>query len=200
MKLTLDHLAVAGTSRDAARAYVEDALGLAMQHGGSHAHFGTHNHLMGLANGLYLEAISVDPDAPEPDYPRWFDLDHFTGSPRLTNWICAADHLAGLPTDLGVPVALSRGDLTWQMAVPASGKLPFDNLHPALICWQSDGHPAKSLAPSGAALIHLTLRHPDAEALQARVGDIPNADIRFETGAPAMEAIFDTPHGQRSLT
>ena len=91
--LTLDHLAVSALSRDVARAHIEEALGVSMQAGGEHARFGTHNHLMGLQGGLYLEAISIDPAAPTPDRPRWFDLDNFADAPRLTNWICSVSDI-----------------------------------------------------------------------------------------------------------
>jgi len=155
---------------------------------------------MGLEDGLYLEAISIDPAAPPPACPRWFDLDSFTGAPRLTNWICQTEDITGLPDDLGVPVSLARGDLRWDMAVPATGRLPFDNMHPALITWHGDLHPARMLEQVGARLIHLTVQHPEGGALQTRVGNIPNADVRFEAGAPALYAVFDTPHGRRALT
>ena len=75
--LELDHLAVSGETLEAGRAHVEDALGVTLQPGGQHRHFGTHNLLLGLEDGLYLEVITVDPSAPDPDYPRWFDLDRF---------------------------------------------------------------------------------------------------------------------------
>jgi hypothetical protein len=83
--MRLDHLAVAAENLGEGRALVEEALGLALQPGGQHAHFGTHNLLMGLADGLYLEVIAVDPEAPAPGYPRWFDLDRFHGAPRLAD-------------------------------------------------------------------------------------------------------------------
>ena len=77
--LILDHLAVSGETRDAARAHIEEALGFPMQTGGEHEKFATHNHLMGLEDGLYLEAISIDPNVPNPDRARWFNLDNFSG-------------------------------------------------------------------------------------------------------------------------
>ena len=139
--MLLDHLAVSGETLEQAQSYVEDALGVSMQSGGEHAVFHTHNKLMGLDDGLYLEAIAINPDAPNPDRPRWFDLDRFSGSPRLSNWICRSDALeediALLPEGIGEAVALQRGDLRWQMVVPASGVLPFNNQCPALIQWQT---------------------------------------------------------------
>ena len=38
--------------------------------------------------------LAADPAQPRPAWPRWFDLDRFTGPPRLTNWICRCDDIA----------------------------------------------------------------------------------------------------------
>lgn len=202
--LRLDHIAISGESRDEARAYVEDALGLAMQAGGQHARFGTHNHLMGMQDGLYLEAISIDPEAPQPDRPRWFDLDRFSGAPRLTNWICSVNDIAAATEHwpkAGTPIALERGELRWQMAVPASGILPFDGLFPPLIEWAGSLHPAKMLEPKALTLVSLTIRHPAAEELESLLGPICGGTVRFETSQEtSLIAEFDTPHGRRVLT
>lgn len=202
VSLVLDHLAVSGATRDVARAYVEEALGLPMQDGGQHRHFATHNHLMGLDGGLYLEAISIDPGAEAPPVPRWFDLDNFEGAPRLTNWICGCSSLEKVIADwpdCGEVVALQRGDLRWSMAVPTSGRLPWDNLHPALIEWHGGLHPTQMLSSSGARLKRLTVCHPEADRLASRIGAGLDL-VRFEVSAtPKLHADFDTPHGAREL-
>lgn len=202
--LQLDHIAVAGATLDDATEFVQQALGVVLQPGGEHAHFGTHNRLLGLADGLYLEAIAINPDAQPPGRTRWFDLDRFDGPARLTNWICRTGNLAqtlnGLPGDTGVPVALSRGDLRWQMAVPETGRLPFDNLFPALIEWEGGKHPAGMLDDSGCSLLHLTVSHPQAGILRDTLkSHLIDPRITFETGAPGLSAEFDTPHGRREL-
>lgn len=204
LELTLDHLAVSAESRDAGRAHVEEALGLPMQSGGVHPRFGTHNHLMGLQDGLYLEAISIDPEAAPPDRPRWFDLDRFAGKPRLTNWICAAADMRAACQqwpEAGGAVDLERGDLRWQMAVPQTGQLPFDGMFPPLIAWQGSLHPKTMLKAQPARLSMLTVLHPEAEALAQRLGAIKGGAVRFETATEAgLAAEFDTPHGRRVLT
>ena len=202
--ITFDHIAIAGETLEDARAYVEDALGVSLQPGGEHEVFHTHNALLGLEDGLYLEAIAINPDAPAPDRPRWFDLDRFCGPARLTNWICRADDLKAAldlgPAGLGEPVSLNRGDLRWQMAVPQSGILPFDNCAPALIQWQTQVHPARLLAPSGVRLSRLTIRHPRAVALQEALGGLFfDKRVHFETGPAGLNALFDTPHGTREI-
>lgn len=201
--IVLDHVAVAAETLSEGQAAVENALGVSLQPGGQHAHFATHNMLLGLEDGLYLEVIAADPAAPEPSYPRWFDLDRFSGVPRLTNWICRVPDLSQLVKRLpqsGLPVALARGNLRWQMAVPRDGILPYDNCFPALIEWQSSPHPATRLATSGCRLRRLTICHPEADALQAELGPHFEDDrVHFETGETALQAEFDTPHGVRVL-
>lgn len=201
----LDHLAVAAETLEAGRAHVEQALGVALQPGGTHARFGTHNMLLGLEDGLYLEVIAVDPNAPAPQSARWFDLDRFAGPPRVSNWICRCDDLdaalARSPEGSGAPVALERGDLRWRMAVPGDGILPFGGCFPALMQWQGAGHPAARLAPSGCRLERLVLSHPRAGALRTALAPLlDDARLVVEEGpAAALVAEFDTPHGRRSL-
>ena len=202
--MLLDHLAVSGRTLAEATAFVEDALGVKMQPGGAHAVFHTHNTLLGLEDGLYLEAIAINPDAAIPDQPRWFNLDQFKGPAQLTNWICRTDDLphdmALMPDGIGTPVALQRGDLRWDMVVPDSGLLPFDNLCPALIRWNTSDHPATRLAASGCRLKRLTVSHPQADDLANHLGKALSDDrVAYEVGACGMRAEFDTPHGPRLL-
>ncbi|GLT09639.1 polyphosphate kinase [Sulfitobacter porphyrae] len=202
--MELDHIAVAGASLQRATDHVTRSLGQTPQPGGEHAVFHTHNTLLGLEDGLYLEAIAVNPDAPVPDRPRWFDLDRFAGQPRLTNWICRCEDLeatlAALPAGFGAPVSLQRGDLRWRMAVPASGILPFDNCAPALMQWEGGNHPAARLAPSGCRLERLTVTHPDAAALADMLAPVlTDGRLVFAAGPAGLTAAFDTASGARIL-
>ena len=172
--------------------------------GGHHPHMGTHNRLLGLGD-IYLEVIAPDPSAPRPAWPRWFNLDRFSGVPRLTNWIAACDDLeaevARGPDGVGVPVALARGDLRWKMAVPATGRLPFDDAFPALIQWEGAIHPVQRLPDAGVRLIRLEIAHPEAAALRkALAGRLDDGRVAIVPGAEkAMQASFATPGGARLL-
>lgn len=204
MSLRLDHLAVSALTLEAGVAAVEDRLGVALAGGGKHAHMSTHNRLLGLGD-LYLEVIAADPEAPRPPYPRWFDLDRFSGPPRLTNWICACDDLdaevAASPAGVGVPVDLARGDYRWRMAVPADGQLPWDSSFPALIQWLGPLHPAKALPDAGLRLRLLEIAHPKADALRAALsGRLSDPRVQIVPGAAkALRATLLTPHGPRVL-
>lgn len=201
--LRLDHLAVAARDLDEGRAAVEAALGVRLQPGGQHAHFGTHNLLLGLEDGLYLEVIAIDPEAPDPEGARWFDLDRFDAPPSLQTWICRSDDLGGALVrhpQAGDPVALARGDLRWRMAVPRDGRLPFDGVFPALMQWEGDAHPAERLIASGCGLVRLVVRHPQAGRLADMLGpELRDDRVVFETGAAGLRAEISTPGGLRVL-
>lgn len=202
--LAFDHIAISATSLAEGVEAVETALGLPLAGGGQHAHMATHNRLLGLGD-LYLEVIAADPGQPAPAWPRWFDLDAFTGPPRLTNWVARCDDLAAeialSPAGTGTPAQLERGDFRWQMAIPADGKLPFDGAFPALIHWQGSLHPTHRLPESHARLLALDIAHPDAARLSAILAPrLTDPRIRIVPGpSKAMQATFSTPHGTRSF-
>lgn len=202
--LRLDHLAVSAGRLEAGVAAVEAALGVPMSGGGKHPAMGTHNRLLGLGD-LYLEVIAIDPDAPPPQRPRWFDLDHFTGPPRLANWVVGSDDMASAlaagPPGWGTAMALARGDYRWQMAVPDDGKLPFDGTFPALIQWDDTLHPASALPDSGLRLLQLEIRHPRAGDIRTALAKLKDTRLAVvDDPVPAMSALIDTPLGPRLLT
>ncbi|WP_116597587.1 VOC family protein [Primorskyibacter marinus] len=199
--MSLDHLAVSGTTLAHAAAHLEVSLGVPSLSGGRHEAFGTHNRLLGLADGLYLEAISIDPDAAAPGRPRWFGLDMFDGPARLTNWICRVPDLdAALARwpEAGDVVNLARGELRWRMAVPKDGQLPFAGVFPALLEWQVPVPPGDTLPGSGCTLERLVVSHPEADALAERL-DLNDPRIAFERGTAGLLAEFQTPGGIRTL-
>ena len=199
--LTFDHLAISCDRLAEGVAHVEAALGVTLAPGGEHAAMGTHNRLLSLGPEEYMEVIAINPDAPGPDQPRWFDLDNFAGPPRMTNWICRCNDLqaalAAAPDGAGVPWDLERGDLRWRMAVPADGKLPFNNCFPAMIQWHGEAHPAPRLPEQGIRMTGLTLTHPEAETLRATLARmIADPRLTIVTGpSPALSVELTGPKG-----
>ena len=202
--LTLDHIAVAGETLTEAVAHSEAALGVPLLPGGQHVHYATHNRLLGLADGLYFEAIAIDPSQPAPDYPRWFGLDEFRGPARLDKWILRCDDIAAAQDafpEAGAPVHLTRGDLSWTMLVPSDGRLPFGGQFPAIIQWHTDTPPGQVLSGVGLRLTALAVAGPDALALRERLGPVFRDDrVLFETAPErSLRATFDGPDGTREL-
>lgn len=204
--LKLDHLIVAARTLDEGAAYVEAVLGVRLSPGGQHVHMGTHNLLLSLGSEAYLEVIAIDPDATPPDRSRWFDLDGFQGAPRMTNWACRTDDLdealAAAPVGTGDILEFERDDLRWAMAVPETGRLPFDAAMPALIEWDAgSAHPARRLPDHDLRLSRLDVFHPDADALLAAFPALHAADrIAVRTGPEKrLIATISTPEGTRIL-
>ena len=95
MSPSIDHLAVAATSLDGRE--LDDFLGVTLPPGGRHARMGTHNRLLRIGTGAYLELIAIDPKSAPPGHPRWFELDEpsmqvrLAGGPRLVHWVARVD-------------------------------------------------------------------------------------------------------------
>ena len=203
--MLIDHLVISGETLEEAVDYVESSLDIRMQEGGRHKLFGTHNKLLALDNGLYLECIAVDPKAIKPKHPRWFNLDHFFGKPRLSNWVCACENinydLAKMQVHLGQVIDVSRGNYSWSITVPENGILPFDGCFPALIKWSSiQKHPLVTLPPSGVSLSSLTIYHPDASKLQELLSSIGNELVSFRVRSySGFSAHFSNSLGQETV-
>ncbi|AML49991.1 VOC family protein [Falsihalocynthiibacter arcticus] len=205
MPLEIDHFAIACETLSQGVEYVQDTLGIALLGQGQHPKMGTHNRLLSLGPNIYLEVISVDPNAPRPPHPRWFDLDSFSGNPRVTNWICRTNDLkaaiANSPENVGQPMAFERGKYRWDMAVPADGKLPYDGCFPALIQWHGNAHPASELADVNCRFLYATIQHPNTTELSSSLEPLqPPKGIRFVQGdIPAFAISIETPTGERTL-
>ncbi|WP_179380571.1 VOC family protein [Jannaschia marina] len=197
--LAFDHFAVSAATLEEGTAHVAAHLGHDMGPGGEHTRMGTHNRLSGLGPGEYLEVIAIDPAAPAPPHPRWFDLDRRSGSPRVGNWIARTDALdtfvAAFP-DAGRPVDFERGPYRWRMAVPDDGILPFDGCFPAVIEWLS---PAPEFPESSLRLTALDLRHPDPAVPGVIAQLIEDPRITATNGPRRITARLDTPDGPREI-
>ena len=139
---------------------------------------GTHNRLLSLGPGRFLEVIAIDPGAAPPGRARWFELDtpamqaRLARGPALVTWVARTDDIdAAVATGaFGEPdvLSLARGDFRWRIGVPRDGSLALGGIAPTIIQWATH-HPADVLADAGARLESLTLCHPEAGALLARL-------------------------------
>lgn len=204
--LALDHLVVTARTLDEGAAYVEAVLGVKLSRGGHHPHMGTHNLLLSLGSKAYLEVIAIDPEAPPPDRPRWFNLDVFDQAPRMNNWVCQTDNLdaalENAPDGTGLPYELSRGDFAWTMAIPPDGRLPFDEAMPALIEWDAASpHPAARLPDLGVRLERLDVFHPASQDVVAQFPALAALERVAVRNGPEKRLIatINTPEGSRVL-
>ena len=210
--LAFDHLAIGAARLGEGIDFVEETLGVRMPLGGKHPVMHTHNAVMRLAEGLYLEVIAIDPEAGPALRPRWFGLDDpavqgrlAAEGPRLIAWVARSANLAAslkaATLDLGEAMAMSRGALRWQIAVTTTGALPHGGLMPALIEWPPGVHPTAQRMPDlGVRFAGLTLRAAKPEPLRAALASIGAerlADTRpLRRGADVLEALFVRPDGR----
>jgi hypothetical protein len=195
----LDHLIFGVPVLEDGVRQLETRWGVRAQPGGHHQGLGTHNALLGLGQGTYLELIAPDPDRPPPVRPRPFGLDALD-HPRLVAWAVRGDdlearvaHARAQGYDPGDPLELQRTTaqgtpLRWRLTPKAlaGGPIPF------LIDWGDAVHPSGS-APTG-----LTLGCRGLAA--ARIGSVPVAGFvggslpRAPCGMPAGSP-FPVPRG-----
>ncbi len=208
--LELDHLVIGARTLDEGVDWIDDRLGVDIPRGGRHPQMGTHNCVMQIGNGAYLEVIAVDPAGESPARPRWFDMDNpwvaaaLAQGPRLLTWVARVPapgmlaHLADRAT-WGEPRAMRRDHLRWLITVPDDGRLPGGGLLPTLIEWQCEP-PAASMANPGCTLRRLTLFHRSPNWLRDRLEDIGAralAEVEYADSAHArVEATLDTPAGR----
>jgi hypothetical protein len=201
----IDHVVYGVADLDAAASELSERLGVRPAPGGRHVGRGTHNALLGLGDGAYLEVIAADPEqAPAPG-PLAFALDRLA-LPRLVGWACrtadlertvAAVRASGHDVLGDVrPMSRRRPDgflLEWRLThhEPDPARLVF----PFLIDWGGSPHPSES-APAGVRLVELRAEHPDPAAAREILATM-GASLPVDEGPePALVATLDTPRGR----
>ena len=204
----LDHLVYAAPDLDLATVDLERCLGVRPGYGGKHAGGLTHNALLSLGEGAYLEIIAPVPGVTASAGVLPFGLGALTTA-RLAAWAAAVDDLerrvetarvAGY--EPGEVITGGRdlpdgGHLSWRLAVrpqPAG-----DGLVPFLIQWTSEPHPSAT-APKGCRFVALRAEHPEPESLLAMLQALA-FDLAVTGGdAPRLIATLETPNGRVELS
>lgn len=207
MRPQIDHLAYAAPDLDAGMKTIENLLGVAPVRGGQHQGLGTHNALLGLGTGVYLEIIAPDPDQPTPARPRPFGVDTVK-EPRLASWIARTSELRRIVEssrasghDPGEIIALSRRRpdgtlLSWTMAIRDDA--PGNGLVPPLIDWGDTPHPSAEL-PDGGRFVGLRAEHPLPDDIR-RILRALQLDLDVSAGpVPTLIATIETERGPVEL-
>ena len=207
MKPELDHLAYAAPDLDTGMKTIEKLLGVAPVRGGQHQGLGTHNALIGLGTGVYLEIIAPDPEQPTPTRPRPFGVDSVQEL-HLASWIARTSELYEIVEssrasgyDPGEIRSLSRrrpdGTLVrWTMAIRDDP--PGDGLVPPLIDWGDTPHPSADL-PQGGMFVGLRGEHPLPDDIRQILRPL-QVDLDVSAGpAPMLIATIETAQGPIEL-
>ncbi|CAG4900231.1 VOC family protein [Paraburkholderia saeva] len=226
-KLHLDHLVVTARTLDEGTQYVADALGVTPAGGGAHPLMRTHNRLLNLWGGVYLEVLAIDPEAhAQPaetaiaPRPRLFALDapethaRLAGGPYLSHWVARVERPKNLPRwreqypeRIAPVVPMSRGDFAWSLTVPDDGAFPAwlgagDGIAPSLIQWDTALHPSAVLPEAEVALKSLKGFHPQPDLIREQLEWLGAAHlIALDTSLDSARLVaeFETPAGLRSL-
>ena len=205
---SIDHLVYAVADLDAGIAEIERLLGVKAAPGGKHAGRGTHNALLSLGGGSYLEIIAPDPEQSAPAAPRPFGLDRLREA-RLVAWAVRVpdigkriDEARKAGYDPGAALPMSRqhpdgGELRWRLtanAEPAGyGIVPF------FIQWEPGKHPSET-APPGAHLLDLQAEHPRPDEVNPLLEAFGAELTVTQSARPALIATIEGRKGTVVLT
>jgi len=216
--LKLDHLVIAARTLEEGAQFVALQFGVETAPGGAHPLMRTHNRLLNLWGGAYLEVIAVDTAASRQQAPRarLFALDdpamqqRLADGPQLVHWVARVDRPKSLarwreqyPERIAPVVAMSRAGNSWSLTVPDDGAFPAwqgagQGVLPSLIQWDTPQHPSGALPETGIVLRSLTGYHPNADVIAEQLAWLGAAHLmRVEAtaGAPALVAVFELPDG-----
>ena len=211
MTLTPDHLVYAVPDLEQAVVELTRRLGVRPSAGGKHP-TGTHNALLALGQGCYLEIIAPDPaqGGQEGSPPLAFGLDR-SHSPKLVTWAVLAPSLeeaarasqaSGYDPGVLVDGGRTRPDgvrLRWRTTKRLESlegwPPPGDGIVPFLIEWgEETPHPAASAA-QGVRFLELSLVHPRPAEVQPMLAALHIDNLVAAGPGPAMLARLETPNG-----
>jgi Glyoxalase-like domain len=174
--LVLDHLVFTTVDLDLGAKTLGNWLGHPLEAGGQHVGFGTHNRLLNLSQGVYLELIAIDPSQGTPEKCRPFELDTWSANARPGNvqlrhvvartTLSISQLAVSYPKLIGTQTLMQRGELRWIITLNAQGHLPGDGGFPTVIDWGTTAHPSGRLLPSPISFDRLAWESPHAKALE----------------------------------
>lgn len=199
----LDHVVLGVPDLESSVKNFANALGATPTFGGRHESIGTHNAILPLRGGHYLELIALDPSCPNPPLSVPWGLDTLR-EPRLITWAAATQNIdsaveqarnAGY--DPGTAIDVSRDTpegehLTWRLTV--SGEFAADGLVPFLIDWGSSPHPSET-SEAICSIESFSAEHPDPASVRVML-DALGVTLAVETGpVPLLHATLVGPDG-----
>jgi hypothetical protein len=203
----VDHLVYAAHDLAEAIEEIGNRLGIRPAAGGTHAGGLTHNALLSLGEGSYLEVIAPVPGKGGAEGLP-FGLSGLV-APRLVTWALAVEDIESRVEaarargyDPGAIIPGGRdlpdgGRLEWRLAITpqpsGGGPVPF------LIQWTSEPHPSRT-SPQGCRLVRLRGEHPQAEGIRETLEAL-GVDLTVAAGRePRLIATLETPRGEVELS
>lgn len=208
LTLTLDHVVVGVPDLESSVNNFAKALGATPSFGGRHESIGTHNAILPLRGGHYLELIAPDPSSPNPPLGVPWGLETLK-EPRLITWAAATqdidgavEHAKSAGYDPGTVVEVARDTpegerLTWRLTI--SPNFAGDGLVPFLIDWGSAPHPSGT-SEAVCSIEGFAAEHPDPESVRGMLGALGVA-LEVEPGeVPRLRGTLVGPDGSIELS
>ena len=205
--MPLDHIMWAAPDLETGIAHFERLTGIRATPGGRHPGRGTHNALMSLEHGCYLEIIAPDPTqtldnnlGAEIKALRAPGIFTYAVQCRDMNALVRAARQAEIP--LRGPEAWSReqpGGKTLEWLLAFTDETPFGRYVPFYIDWKDSPHPSTTAA-RGLTLLDFTVMHPDRARLAALYAALGIGVRVVAHDRPAMQAVLRGPRGDITLT
>ena len=219
MHIKIDHIVIGANTLEQGIEYIKDKFGVTVPFGGVHPKMGTHNALMQLSETLFFEIVAINPasyqqPALKITQPRWFSLDEpllqqqLAKQPRLLTWVVnTTDLKSALATGIYQQISaerVTRGDLSWDFALPIDRSLLAAGLIPYILQWHG-AHPASGMADLGCQLKNIVLYHPQYQWLAGQLKDIGIDQLASVQAlaidqCPYMEVTFQTATGTTILS
>ena len=199
----VDHFMWAAVDLELASAEFERLTGVHPAFGGRHMGFGTHNALVSLSNGSYMEVLALDPEQ-DTGGPLGAEIALLTSPEILAFHIKRADleSVVSVYQEMNIaytgPFDLSRqrpdGEvLRWRLLLAESPV--YKHALPVFIDWMDAPHPSKS-APAGCELIHFEVGYPYNEELSSLYEKLDVTVPVVYSREPYAKATLDTPKGK----
>ncbi len=199
----LDHIVYCVPDLKIAMAAFSEKFGIPIPFGGQHLTQGTHNAIMNLGEGCYLEFLAIDKFNTSIQAPRWMGID-LLESQKITRWALKTKNI------FADAVVLKQADFThheikkgsrktpdgntlkWELIVPL-GKPEVDVL-PFMVDWKDSIHPTVNL-PDICKLKAIRLTHPDGNKLTPILNEL-GLDLEIGVGEETrIEIEVETPNG-----
>jgi len=201
-----DHAVYAGADLDALVLEIEARTGVRPVPGGEHESLRTHNALLGLGAGRYLELLAPIPGAGTPS--AFGRLLSDLPDPRLFMWAVRVPDLDGF-VRAGTRAGLAMGAISpmsrqpptgptrrWRLTTGGAGV--YGGVVPFGIEWAPGAHPADD-APAGCTVAGLRADHPEPDRMRDALRAL-GVDLAIDAAAtPALHLTLDAPAGRVAL-
>lgn len=203
MHLAFDHLLHAGPQLDPLVDHARRMTGVAPAPGGRHVGKGTHNALVGLNGGAYLELLAVD--ATQPEGGAFAEAISGIANASLHAWCVRCDDADALAIRLDAmghaPIRETMSRVTpdgvtlaWELLFPQGHA--FAGAAPFFIAWGVTPHPTSSL-PAAAFLDRLTVWQRDPQPLRTWLTAVGLHDSRIDVQTAPARGLQAALHGRR---